>query len=144
MHATGDLNMEEVKRLKEKINRIKEHILEGVKIHARLKEQIDGEKASSTLLGKQSASKQKPYINKLKTEELCGEYEKDIVLDNQRDISTYITSYHKEMFSESVVDDSMQNWFLSFVKPSISGEDNIKLTECITEEEVLFVLNPLI
>ena len=52
MHSTGVLDMKEVKRLKEKVNNIKEQILEGVKIRARIKEQIEGERVSSTLLGK--------------------------------------------------------------------------------------------
>ena len=52
MHATGELDMKEVKRLKEKINGLKDQILEGVKIRARVKEQIEGETPSSTLLGK--------------------------------------------------------------------------------------------
>ena len=81
-------------------------------MRARVKEQIEGEKASSTLLGKQSANKQKPCISKIKTEELCSEYDKDVVLDNQRDISTYITSYHSKIYSEIPVDESKQDWFL--------------------------------
>ena len=140
MHATGGLDMAEVKRLKEKNYGIKEHILEGVKVRARVKEQIEGEKASSTLLGKQCANKYKPCITVIKTEESCREYEKDVVLDNQRDISTYITNYHRVMYSETSVDDEKQNWFLSFIEPSILCKDNIKLTENITEDELLLVL----
>ena len=51
-HATGLIDIDEAKRLKDKINNIKGNILEGVKIRARILDQVEGEKASSTLLGK--------------------------------------------------------------------------------------------
>ena len=44
------------------------------------------------------------------------------------------------MYSEKIIDDEKQNWFLSFIKPSILCEDNIKLTESITEDEILMIL----
>ena len=100
MHTTGTLDMNEVKRLKEKINNIKDQILEGVKIRARIKEQIEGEKASSTLLGKQSANKQKPLITQINVEETLGIHKSGKILNNQQDISTYITNYHRKMYSK--------------------------------------------
>ena len=63
IHGTDTLDMKEVNRLKDKINRVKNDILEGVKIRARIKDQIEGERPSSTLFGKQSTNKSKPLIN---------------------------------------------------------------------------------
>ena len=140
MHTTGTLDMNEVKRLKEKINNIKDQILEGVKIRARIKEQIEGEKASSTLLGKQSANKQKPLITQINVEETLGIYESGKILNNQQDISTYITNYHRKMYSKASIDESMQQWFLSFIKTTISNEDNDELIDVITEDELFGIL----
>ena len=135
-----DVDIKEVKRLKEKINIIKEQILEGVKIRARIKEQIEGEKASSTLLGKQSANKQKPFFTEIKVEETSGIYEQNMVLSNQKDISKYVTNHHRDMHLEVQTDEAMQQWFLSFINTCITDEDNNKLTEIITEDELLLIL----
>ena len=139
MHTTGVLDMNEVKRLKEKINTIKEQILEGVKIRARIKDQI-GEKASSTLLGKQSTNKQKPLITQINIEKTLGEYESDMILNNQEDISKYVTNYHRNMYSKTSTDEPMQQWFLSFIKTTISVDDNDELTQIITEDELFRIL----
>ena len=49
-NRTGELNYLEVKMLKDRINQIKTLILEGVKIRARVAEQIEGEKVSNHLI----------------------------------------------------------------------------------------------
>ena len=72
IHSVGNIDMHEIKRLKDKINNIKEHVLEGIKIRARIEEQVDGEKASSSLLGKQSNSKSKPIITQIKLNQMSN------------------------------------------------------------------------
>ena len=54
--------MGETKRYKDKINNLKEEIIEGVRVRARIKDQVEGEVASSSLLGKQRVNKHKPFI----------------------------------------------------------------------------------
>ena len=136
MHATGILNMNEVKRLKDKLNNIKEMILEGVNIRARVLEQAEGEKASYTLLGKQSNNKSKPMISHIKTEQHINSFAPNIMLDNQLDISNYITKYYENIYSKKDTDKEKQEWFLSFVNKSITESDNENLLQEITEREI--------
>ena len=140
MGTEDNIDMNEAKRLKDKINNVKCNVLEGIKIRARVKEQIDGEKPSSTLLGKQSHSKNKPLITKIKTEPDATSYEPDVILDNQNDISNYIINYFENMYSEKITDMDRQNWFLSFIDKTISGTDNAILLKEITESEIFNIM----
>ena len=63
-----------------------------------------------------------------------GEYERQMILNNQEDIFTYVTNYHRNMYSKTSTDEPMQQWFLSFIKTTISDDDNDELTQIITED----------
>ena len=99
IYTEGNINMDEIKRLKDKINNIKNNVLEGIKIRARVKEQVEGEKASSNLLGKQSHNKNKPLISQIKTEPGVKSFQTNLLLDKQDDISNYITNYFDGIYS---------------------------------------------
>ena len=53
------MNYSDVKELKDRINLIKMEILEGVKTRSRIQEQVEGEKVSAYLIGKQNTIKSK-------------------------------------------------------------------------------------
>ena len=57
----------QLKDTKTKLTMLKEEILEGVKIRARIKEQLEGENSSSSILGKISKTIFKPMISKIET-----------------------------------------------------------------------------
>ena len=140
MHVNGSLDMTEVNRLKSKINTLKESILEGIKIRARVKEQVEGEKPSVSLLGKQNKSKFKPIFTQIKTEQCTKTYPKNEILTSQESISEYITEYFENIYQNSIIDVEKQEWFLSFIKPSIDECDNRNLTRSIEEDEILFII----
>ena len=134
-HQNGNLNLAETKRLKSKINNIKENIMEGVTIRARIKEQTEGEKASSTLLSKQVASKSKPKMCKILTEYPYDSYPNKI-LESQETISEYVTNYYERLYDKGETDIGKQAWFLSFIENCISDSDNEALTAKITDDEI--------
>ena len=88
--------------------------MEGVAIRARIKEQTEGEQASSSLIGKQNANRIKPKICKIKTEYSDGSCP-NVVLNSQESISKYVSSYYQSLYDETVTDKGKQDWFLSFV-----------------------------
>ena len=141
IHVNDTLDMIEVNRLKDKINRIKDNILEGVKIRARVKEQIDGERPTPTLFGKLSASKSKPLITEVKLEHSFNNFPTNTILTDQNNISKYISSYFEGVYSKKETDTEKQDWFLSFKQRSITDSDNDMLTSEIGEEEILLILN---
>ena len=57
LNRTGEVNYLEIKSFKDRINAIKTEILEGVKIRNRIQDQIEGEKISAHLIGKQATVK---------------------------------------------------------------------------------------
>ena len=127
-------------KIKDRINNIKDDILEGVRIRARVKEQVEGEIASSSLLGKQSTNKNKPYISEIKTEHDSGDFEIDTIQNNQINISKYVTSYYTNLYSKSITDKKWQDWFLSFIDKSISDSDNNELVREISDDEILLTM----
>ena len=68
IHNTGNLDIGEVRRLKSKINDLKNEMLEGVKVRARILDNTDGEKPSAYLLGKEVKPKKNFSITKLISE----------------------------------------------------------------------------
>ena len=140
LHENGNLDIGETKRYKDKINNLKEEILEGVRVRARIKEQVEGEVASSSLLGKQSVNKHKPFITEILTEQNLDGFEVNTKLNNQSDISKYITSYHENIYREVATSKRKQDWFLAFIDKIITDLDNEELTKYISDEEIYLII----
>ena len=113
--------------------------MEGVAIRSHIKEQTEGEQASSSLIGKQTANNIKPKICKIKTE-YSGGSSPNVVLDCQKSISKYVSSYYQSLYDETVTDKGKQDWFLSFVDKCVSENDNNALIAQISDEEIYFTL----
>ena len=135
----GQLDITETKRLKEKINSIKEEVMEGVAIRARIKEQTEGEQASASLLSKQCSTKSKQYMYEIKTEYTDDNYP-NTTLKSQTNISNYVTDYFGKQHEEKNMNKHSQDWFLSFIDKCIYESDNKSLTSIITDEEIYFTL----
>ena len=102
LHVDGTLDLKETKKLKDRINNIKEDILEGVRVRARIKEQVEGEVASSSLLGKLSTNKYKPFISEIKTENSESGHEINTLLNDQNNICNYITNIYKNFYLKRI------------------------------------------
>ena len=59
LNRTGEVNYEDIRSLKDRISLLKNEILEGVKIRGRVQDQVEGEKISAYLIGKQHSVKAK-------------------------------------------------------------------------------------
>ena len=138
-HSNGVLNIVETKRLKAKISSIKEKLMEGVTIRARIKQQIEGEQASSSLLSKQSVNKAKPKICQIKTEYPISS-NPNIILNNQKSITEYVTNYYSYVYDNINTDKCKQEWFLNFVDTCVSDCDNVMLTAQISDDEIYHIL----
>ena len=88
LNISGTLQYSEVKLLKERIDELKNEILEGVKVRSRIEEQVEGEKVSAFLIKKQANVKSQKLLNAIKTEEnIMENLEPDIVLKDKNSIS---------------------------------------------------------
>ena len=68
INLTGNLQYGEVKRIKNRIDEIKNEILEGVKIRARINEQVEGERVSAYLIKQQAKTKAGKMMTSLTSE----------------------------------------------------------------------------
>lgn len=92
------------------------------------------------MLGKQSCNKSKPIISTIRTEQNILTFNTDTILDNLGDISSYISKYFENVYSEHSTDESKQNWFLSFIDKSVDDSDNLNLIKYITENEIFEIM----
>ena len=68
LNIEGKIDYKQVRYLKDRINNIKNEILEGVKIRNRMEEQLQGEQISTYLIKKQSNIKTRQFMTNIKTE----------------------------------------------------------------------------
>ena len=93
LNRSGQMNYSEVKELKDRINSIKTEILEGVKIRSRIQEQVEGEKVSAYLIGRQSTIKSKKLMTSIKVEDNVHEsLNPGTNLKNQDSIEWYVNA----------------------------------------------------
>ena len=124
LNKTGEINYSEVKEIKDRITSIKTEILEGVKIRNRMQEQIEGEKVSAYLIGKQNIIKSKKLITEIKVESnIVNNIAPGTVLDKKDSIEWYFNKYYEKLYSKEISDDRYQTWFLQFIENKISGAD---------------------
>ena len=110
LNKTGEINYSEVKAIKDRITSIKTEILEGVKIRNRMQEQIEGEKISAYLIGKQNAIKSKKLITEITVEDnIVDNIASGTVLKQKDSIEWYFTKYYKIITEISVEDNIVNN-----------------------------------
>ena len=137
VNLTGNLEYDEVKILKNRIDELKSNILEGVKIRSRLKEQIDGEKVSAFLIKQQASAKSRKLISSIKTEaNIVENLDSDVILKDKDSISLYIKNYYAKLYENESYDENYQNLFLQYVDKTLT-EQEVKLLETnVTEKEI--------
>ena len=113
--------------------------MEGVSIRARIKEQTEGERPSSSLLSKQSSSKAKTKISEIKTE-YHDDTSTNTVLNSQVSIMNYITESFQNQYEDVATDKNKQDWFLSFIEKCVTKNDNKSLISFISDEEIYLTI----
>ena len=144
INLTGNLQYEEVKRLKDRIDELKNEILEGVKIRARLNEQVEGERVSAYLIKQQTKVKSKQMINSLKSEEnIMDNLGSNVTLKGKDSINLYVEKYFEKLYQKEGSNMEYQEWFLHFVNKSLTENEINKLKENVTGREIFKAINDM-
>ena len=137
LNISGTLQYSEVKLLKDRIDDLKNEILEGVKIRSRIKEQEEGEKVSAYLIKQQVNIKSQKLITSIKTEaNIMENLEPNIILKDKDSIVLYIKKYYQKLYKKEDFDEEYQEGFLKFVTKVLSDEEQKLLMLDITQNEV--------
>ena len=136
-YRNGELDYLKLKQLKDRIHEIKSGILEGVKIRARIQEQVEGEKVSNYLIGKQTTIKSKKLINSVIVEEDIVEAIKPgTKLNNKDSYEWYIRQYYMKLYGKEKSDEGLQKWFVNFIDHKITNEMEVELDKDVNDQEI--------
>ena len=137
LNKTGEINYSEVKGIKDRISAIKAEILEGVKIRSRIQEQLEGEKVSAYLIGKQNSIKSKKLITEIQVEDnIVESMNAGSTLNSKDSIEWYVNKYFEKVYKKENADDRFQSWFLQFLDCKLTEVDKQSLGKEVTEEEI--------
>ena len=124
LNKTGQMDYQEVKRLKDRISSIKTDILEGVKVRSRIQEQVEGEKISAYLVGRQSTIKSKKLMSEIQVEEnIVNNVTAGTILNKKESIEWYVNNYYGKLYEKENSDNELQMWFLQFIEEKIPQID---------------------
>ncbi|CAL4162002.1 unnamed protein product, partial [Meganyctiphanes norvegica] len=143
-NRTGELKYVEIQQLKDRITVIKNNILEGVKVRARIQEQIEGEKVSNFLISKQANIKTKKAIHTIKVEDgIVDKLTPGTKLNKKDNIEWYITKYYEKLYKKEMSDDKLQTWFLQFIEEKISNNISNVLDREVDNDEIYQAIKKL-
>ena len=143
IHTGENINISEIKRLKQKIHELKCEVLEGAKIRSRLLDYTHGEKPSAFLIGKQSKKKKYSLITKLISESNTSDYIEGCEITEQEDLEKYVSSSYKNIYMKSNTSEEDKSRFLSLINCIINEEDNSILNQTITLEEIYDIIKSM-
>ena len=136
INLTGNLQYGEVKLLKDRIDEIKSEILEGVKVRARINEQVEGERVSAFLIKQQARIKSRKLITSLISEEnIMENLNSNVTLKGKDSINMYIGNYYEKLYKEEDFDGEYQEWFMNYVNKSLTTNEIASLCENVSESE---------
>ena len=137
VNVSGTLQYNDVKMLKDRIEELKNEILEGVKVRSRVKEQEEGEKVSAFLIKQQANVKSKKLITSIKTEaNVVENLGPDIILNDKSSITMYIQKYYEKLYKKENVDEENQEWFLQYVNKTLTEQEQGLLEEEVGQNEI--------
>ena len=137
LNKSGQVTYSEIKDVKDRINAIKSDIMEGVKIRNRIQEQIEGERVSAYLVGKQNTLKTKKLITAITVEDnIVDNIQSGTVLNSRNGIEWYMYKYYEKLYEKEKVDERFQTWFLQFLDRNISDIEKDALQRDISETEI--------
>ena len=137
LNISGTLQYSEVKILKDRIDELKNDILEGVKIRSRITEQEQGEKVSAFLIKEQASVKSQKLISSLKTEaDVMENLGPDIILNDKNSISLYIKNYYEKLYRKEDYDNDYQEWFLRYVNKTLTEQEQKLLEIEVSQLEI--------
>ena len=137
LNIEGRIDYMKVKDLKDRINNIKNEILEGVNIRSRIEEQLKGEQISTFLINKQSNVKTRQFMNNIKCEpNIIENLAEGTILTNKDSIELYVCKYYQLLYKEEPSDVNEQEFFLNCIENIFTDEDLAELNKDVTEHEI--------
>ena len=137
INLTGNLQYGEVKLLKDRIDEIKSEILEGVKVRARINEQVEGERVSAFLIKQQARIKSRKLITSLISEEnIMENLNSNVTLKGKDSINMYIGNYYEKLYKEEDFDGEYQEWFMNYVTKTLTTNEIASLCKNVSESEI--------
>ena len=124
---------DEIRILKNRIDNLKNEILDGVRVRNKITEQVEGEKISAHLIGRQSVTQSRQVITSLNTDD---EGNGSRVVDTQDEINTYVVEFYSDLYQEKTCNSHQQQFFLSQIQENITNSDNEDLTKNVDEFEI--------
>ena len=129
----GEFDYEQIQAIKDRVNEIQTEICEGVKLRAKLKDRVEGEKVSAYLLGKEKNNNSN--ITKVKTPD-------GIIMDTDGIIS-YFRRFYENLYSTVDVERKCQNELLEFCTNKLDEDDVDMLKKEVEEEEIFTAIKSL-
>ena len=115
-----------------------------MKIRARIQEQIEGEKVSNFLIGKQTAIKSKKHINSITVEDnISNTLIPGTKLTKKDSIEWYIQKYYENLYKSEESNEDLQKWFLQFLDEKITNQMGVILNKDINDEEIFEAVKSL-
>ena len=137
MNTNNILQYEEVKILKDRIDELKNDILEGVRIRSRMSEQVEGEKVSAFLIKQQAGVKTRKMMSQIKTEaEIIENLDSNVILKEKDSISLYVRKYYEKLYGKENYNVEHQNFFLQFITKTLSDHERRILELEVTQNEI--------
>ena len=137
MNTNNILQYEEVKILKDRIDELKNDILEGVRIRSRMSEQVEGEKVSAFLIKQQAGVKTRKMMSQIKTEAgIIENLDSNVILKEKDSISLYVRKYYEKLYGKENYNVEHQNFFLQFITKTLSDHERRILELEVTQNEI--------
>ena len=144
LNKTGVVDYDEVQSIKNRINMIKTKILEGVKIRNRIQEQIEGEKITAYLIGKQAKLKTKKAMSSLKVESnIVNNLNTGTIIKDKDAIEWYVSKYYEKLYEKENPNEPLQNWFLQFLDSKLSDSEINLLERHISDQEIFIAISQM-
>ena len=124
-------NLENINKIKLRINDIQNDICEGIKVRAKVDDHLKGEQVSAYLLGKEKGGRS--FLNKIKRDDGSE-------ITNPKAILDYVRKYYENLFKKENCDVISQDECLKSISKVIGEPENKILTEIVNEKEVYAVL----
>ena len=124
-----NIEFHKIKLLKERINEIQNQLCEGVKLRAKIKDQVDGEKISAHLLGREKNWNGNRNMSKIKGDN-------GLIIKDTDAIMLFLKGHFEKMYEYKEGDDKSQTYLLDKCTTKLDDDDNDMLNNDIDLEEL--------
>ena len=132
-YVTGKPDMKQIEEVKDRIEKIRDDLAEGIKIRAREKELQCGEKISKYLINKQRSISAKKLLTGLKDED-------GNEITSFQSIQSHVTRFYANLYKHEPSSIVHQEKFLDYVKCCLDDSDREELCKEVTKKEIFIII----